>query len=1148
MFLEIISGAIGSGKSRYMLDEISKHGGKNIIVVPEQFSYAAEKTVVERCGGAGLNNIEVITLSRLVLRCIDEKRDRYLTPAGKMMLICTAVKSLPKESLFGSSAKKPGFIDSAAQIISEFTEYMITPEILKAKADEAQNPLLREKLSATADMFEAYLKLSGADFLDSEEDISRLADVVLEKRLFDGCDFWFDEFSVFLPQHYKFMKALLNSGCNVHAAISADSCGRELYDVNRSIIYRLKKLAEENGAGICEHFTDDRCRKLKSSEMNFLFEHLEDAVSPDFEPMEKKTEDISVFVSKDLYAEVVHTALSIRKLIMEEGYRYKDIAVVCADMGAYSHIFEAVFNDFSIPYFADNAISASDHPISTLILEVFDIMVQNWSYASVLRYLRTGYIYKKEPDGIFPIDPDGVDMLENYMLKYGIRGKSTWLDDEKWNNAQKGLFEGVLGEEREIFSKEELEKINQTRLDIITPFKKLYESLSGRRSVREFAKALFEFLGDIHLYEAIVQKSKELDGAGFRNEAEQIRIIWNIIVETLNQSVVVMGNKKIKREDFADLLKVGLCAQDIAIIPSGLDRVAISSVERSRQIDAKVMFITGAVFGAIPKENTSDGILTDSDRLELKSILESDGLDIAADSKKRNSMDKLNFFCTLFGVSDKVFFSYPAQDAEGNIETPSSIISDLYKIFPNMTTGDNIIEENGEDFLYSPRAAFNYMLSNRRKNPIADEIFAWFAKNAPERLNVIKKAGEYKQNAAKITPENAAKLYRDHTQYSVSRLNEYGKCPFAYFVKYGLNAKEQQLWQIQKFDLGSIMHLAVQLYCQKVEAGSADFETLKNNWRALTDEKSAEITAEVMQSIKEKIMRGLTRDENKIRYIIMRMTKIVTKSAESVRKSICAGEYTAIAFEQKFRITVRWDNFAAVVDGKIDRIDLAENPEKKVAELRVADYKTGRKNFSVVSICNRQDMQLIMYAAAAVEMYKSGDIKYAKKDYEPKMRAIMYNHMRDDIFSAESFAAAEKKRDSESRPDGLILLDSKSGGLDISPIRRMDSDIAETKESDIIRVKLKKDGTPDSRSQIATTDAFGKLIDYVKKSVIEIDREIYDGVIKIYPLCEGKSKVCDWCEFEEICLYNDRFDQQNALASTEKEAWDIIERAVKEDE
>ena len=436
------------------------------------------------------------------------------------------------------------------------------------------------------------------------------------------------------------------------------------------------------------------------------------------------------------------------------------------------------------------------------------------------------------------------------------------------------------------------------------------------------------------------------------------------------------------------------------------------------------------------------------------------------------------------------------------------------------------------------------MLANYKKGGVAKEVYDWFLKNEPEKLQIIKNASGYKSGEASITPENAEKLYKGIKSYSASRLNEYGKCPFGYFVKYGLGAKEQEIWQIQKFDLGSIMHLVIELYCKRVDDGAESFEELRKNWLSLTDEKSRNIINEIMDSIREKVLKGLLRDENKVGYIMMRITKIVERSVERVRKSLSAGEYAAICYEQKFRVDVKWQNDTVGINGTIDRIDMAEDAEKMLAELRVVDYKTGSKNFSTVSICNRQDMQLVLYAIAAVEMYRSGDIRYKKEGFEPKARAILYNRMRDDLVAEKDEAAALAKKAKETLPDGLIVLDGDEDAVEVDAALRMDKNLMTDRKSEVMRVDLKVDGTPTSGSQVTSSYAFDVLCDYVKKSVIEIDGEIFSGVARINPYCDGDDLACGMCAFSEVCLYNESFDKARDLIRDKDAAMEHMKKEV----
>ena len=73
--LRIIYGKSGSGKSKYCFSEISKliNTEKKIyIITPEQFSFTAERKLMDCLSSNAVMNAEVITLSRMAYRVISE--------------------------------------------------------------------------------------------------------------------------------------------------------------------------------------------------------------------------------------------------------------------------------------------------------------------------------------------------------------------------------------------------------------------------------------------------------------------------------------------------------------------------------------------------------------------------------------------------------------------------------------------------------------------------------------------------------------------------------------------------------------------------------------------------------------------------------------------------------------------------------------------------------------------------------------------------------------------------------------------------------------------------------------------------------------------------------------------------------------------
>lgn len=1141
MYLKIVRGGTGAGKSRECYELIrgvkESHPDWNVVMlVPEQFSFTAEKMMTEYFSGLGPNGIEVLTFSRLMHRCLGNRAQNYMTPAGKRMLVYKALQMADaEESPFARSMQKSGFLDAAADMLTEFVRYMITPPMLLEQAERCTDEMLAGKLRALYAIYAAFLELTEGRFLDSEQDPQLLAEWILSNDAFENTCFFLDEFSDFLPQHYQVLSAMIEKSAGVCVTLPIPAKPDPvLYQTPLHTQAVLVQISQTLQATCKIVQLPDGARFMHSPELKHLAENW--GGWKEEQKYQEITKDISVWQARDVYAETEHIAAEILTLVREEGYRFRDISVICGAPEDYTHIIAAVFRDAGISYYTDLKTAVTDHPILTLAMSAFDIQNENWSYDAVFRYIRTGFVYTKQPDGsVCPFDRDDADVLENYVLKHGVRGKKMWLTP--WEAAANGVFGAVLEEREE--PAEDIARLNKIRESITKPLADYTEKTAGRRTVREIAGAFFEFLTDIHLYEGLQTEIAALRAAGRVNEAGEFSLVWNMLVEAVEQTVVTLGDTKCSKEEFAELLRAGLSQCKISIIPSGVDSVFVGSADRSRQPHIRAIFAMGAVQGSMPKELKHEGLLSDIDREQL-----SDSLPLGETVKSRRAAEEYKLFRVLTAAADKLYISYPAADVEGTALRPAQLVWNLSRLFPKLTVQDDVITDT--DAPASEKEAFNLLLRRIAKKQPADNLYQWFATQPAwrEKLQLTDYALQYKNIQPKIRPEDAKNLYGESITYSVSRLNEFGKCPFRYFMNYGLRVQEQEVWQIQKFELGSLMHWAVCEFCKIVEDGAEDFSALKEKWQALTDERCKELIGEVMQSAQERILGGLRRDREKVQYLILRMTKTLRRSVEIIRKSIARGDYAAICYEQDFRVYIRWGEESVRVKGTIDRIDMAEDALAKAADLRVVDYKSGAKDFDIVSICNRQDMQLVVYAIAVIELYRTGGLRFARKDWQPRVGGVLYTKLRDDMETLpQGTPNAGELIAKKQKADGTVVLDEVGKNAVEAELYKTDRTLAEPEviESDFIRIKLNKDGTPDSYSKITSREDFDVLMDYVRKSTVDMDRQIRAGVVDILPVTAGDSSGCDYCPYADICL----FDGKGYSGCTKKdEAWEKMRKEV----
>ncbi len=1151
MKLTLICGEKGSGKTNYCLSEIEKiknnnNGAKAVIIVPDQYSYVFEKSVTEKFGGTGLNGIEVLTMSQMSNRFLNKNRKNYLEPSGKAMLVQNAVfKAAKNDNVYSGCTDKPGFANQLTDTITQLKRNMITPEILIKTAETTKNKLLFQKLTSIARIYKIYEEENGGRFYDSDEEFISLSEAILNDGIFKDTYVFADEFSDFIPQHYKVLESILKNCINLSVTLPArtDSTD-EILNIPKETITRLTNIARKNNCPYECINLDKPENPFQSEEINAFYKNYSNIVYKKYVPISETTKDIELFSAKNPYSEIEYIAKKIKHMCNNDGLRYRDFAISCGDTNKYLHIIDAVFNDYNIPYFSDNKLSVIDHPIVMTVLGVFEIFNSNWSFDAVFRYLKCGHVFVKNESGVSPLQRDEIDFLETYVQKRGIRGKKKWLSEEDWIYNDTSIGQSVENVKNKEVNDKYTKRINNIRRLIVKPIESLDKSLAGRNTAEHFARCLVRFLEDIHLYDGIIYETDILDYEGRRNEAEQNNQVWDILLNVINQSVVTLGDVKCSRKEYKEFIRAGLTSGEIAIIPSSLDSVTIGSAENMRQKDMSVLFVAGAVRGDIPKENTAGSFFSDSEKNEMNEILKNDELEFGQDLKKYKIQAEYKLFRVLFTAQKKLYVSYPVSDFEGESQVPSELIFNLRKLFPYIQYHDDVIElSEKKQLCFSPEEAFEYFMQNRnnKRDKAIPQIYDWMKNNNNwyERINKIDLAEKYKIESLKITPENAEKIYKNYSSYSVSRLNEYSKCPFAYFLKYGLKAKQPEVWQIQKLDLGSVMHYIICRYCEIVADDASDFEQLKGNWNAITKEKSEEIIDNVVKEIQPKIMSVLERDEAKVIYLLKRMSKTVKRSAETVRKSLINGHYAAAELEKHFEIKLDSD-YDIAINGTIDRIDISKSENGEKCGIRIIDYKSGKKDFSVVSICNMQDIQLIVYAISAMELYKDRKIKFIEHSKEAEITGIMYNNLRDDMTQTDSGIDAEVPE--IMKLNGPIILDGEDDNIMIDNALSMDKDLEEKQSSEFLNFKINKNGTISANTKYFTKSQFEKITRYVKDNIKKTDGEIRNGNIEIMPYINGQNLSCEFCDMAEICLFDRNINKTRSVCTKENEAWDIINK------
>ncbi|NLY43132.1 MAG: helicase-exonuclease AddAB subunit AddB [Clostridiaceae bacterium] len=1139
MSLRFIYGRSGSGKTYFCLNEIKSRIKENaarplILLVPEQFTFQAERNLISVLGTGGILKTEVLSFRRLAFRIFNEAGGityPHIHPAGKCMVLYRILDKM-KDSLqvLSKPAKGQGFVNTLSILITEFKRYNITPEVLESVCNGIkQDDFLKAKIAELNLIYSAFEKTIKERYRDADDDITVASEKMGSVSLYDGAEIWIDGFDGFTPQEYKMIACLLQKAERVNITLCTDCLeeegfygGVDIFSPVKNTYKKILNIAREMGIPrepVVHMDEKPLFRFSKSRELSHLESFL---YSYPYKKYEEKTKDICLFSSSNIFLEVEAAARDIIRLCREKNMRYRDIAVVTGNLNEYQKLVEVIFTEYGIPYFIDAKVEITNHPLVRLILSMLDIFIENWSYESVFRYLKTG---------MTGIAQERIDQLENYVLACGIKG-SQWTDEQEWK-----MKPGLVPDEKRPEEQEEMLKaINETRALVVSPLLKFRQKTKGRKKASEFCESLYDFLCELEVSEKIEKSIDAFKKSGNLNLANEYSQVWNIVMELFDQIVEVMGDETFGIERFTNVLKIGINEYKIGLIPASLDQVLVGNLERSKSHEVKALLILGANDGVFPSAKLEEGILSDQDR----AILAGAGVELASDTKTKAFDEQYLVYRALTTAGNYLRISWPIANSEGGTCYPSMVISRLRKIFPNITETSNIISTGSPDedmeLISCKTPSFKHMITALRQkadgkeiNTLWQEVYHWYSQQEEwkQKCSLVRSAFQYKNIAQPVSRNKIAALYGSPVILSVSRLEKYTSCPFAYYVQYGLGAKERKIYRLTPPDVGTFIHMAIESFSRLVSEENISWRDFDREW---CEEKVSQIVEEMLRR-----MQGSAIVASK-RYTVLtkRLKRVITRAVWLIAEHIRRSSFEPVEYEVGFGdegkyppIIIELDSGEQIkLTGRIDRVDALET--ESGTYLRIVDYKSGSKDFKLSDVFYGLQVQLVTYLDALwgeeKEKYLPGGMFYFKVD--------------DPIVKADG-------RITEKEVEQAIMRQLKMRGLllaDVKLIREMDKTIE--KNSLIIPATIKKDGSLGKNSSVATMEQFKLLRGYVRKLLKDLCTEIMKGNVSIQPYKKDDINSCEYCNFLPICQFDTIMKENSFKILNDKnddEVWELMQ-------
>ena len=360
MSLRFIYGKSGTGKTTYCFNQIKELINKNkkvYIITPEQFSFTAEKNLMDACQRKAVINAEVVTFERMAYRILLEVGgilNNSISNTGKAMLLTSIIEKQRGNLKFLGKTDKN--LDLTLRIITELKKNNITLDLLEENSKNVEDNYLKLKLEDVKLLYSEFNKEIENKYLDDDDLLSLVKDKIKESTMFKDSYIYIDEFAGFTKQEYSIIEELLKLANEVNISICTDSLEEsknlenDIFLENKKTISKLIKIVELNNIKILEPVELSKAYRYKSEELKYLVENLYGLNNQKYE---KECKDIKLFLANNNYSEIENVANNIVEFVRDKDFRYKDISIITKDTSEYSSLIKSIFSKYNIPVFID---------------------------------------------------------------------------------------------------------------------------------------------------------------------------------------------------------------------------------------------------------------------------------------------------------------------------------------------------------------------------------------------------------------------------------------------------------------------------------------------------------------------------------------------------------------------------------------------------------------------------------------------------------------------------------------------------------------------------------------------------------------------------------------------------------------------------
>lgn len=478
------------------------------------------------------------------------------------------------------------------------------------------------------------------------------------------------------------------------------------------------------------------------------------------------------------------------------------------------------------------------------------------------------------------------------------------------------------------------------------------------------------------------------------------------------------------------------------------DVIHITSIENAKTATKKHIFVLGMNETIFPTRIKDTGLLLDEDIL----LLRQHHISTPFTSLERLGMiynDILKAFsCPYLSLT----LSYSLTTLSNETRLPSS----LYKQFEKM-------------YDLKPLVKNKYL-------PIDDYYLTGAKYKQKKILNDHIDSYQKSKNQPVMIDQKIIKNIYNPT-LSVSQIETYNKCPYLYFIQYGLNIYPLKDQELKPNELGSLVHYILSVNLDK----DKDIDDLVHYYLS-----------------KNEILKQKIESSSINQYFIEQLKKDIDITLDVLKTINEQSLFEIHSLEEKVEDTIHELHFK----GFVDRVDIYNNT------ISIIDYKSSSKDIDLNLVMQGFNIQMLLY------------LKMMTKKYQKDPGAVLYFNTKRRVLSS-SLSLYERLNEDDFyhlyRMGGYVI--DEEGDI----IKAIDPQM--DRKSNIINVNyVKKDNK--YKGHVLTKKQLDKLFEEIENHIYKLYSNMILGDIGIKPKgsedssTHAKVNPCRYCDYRQVCHYD----------------------------